>query len=69
VGFGAGLLVIWFMGRWLNGRPQKILVDPESGERVILIGEHSLYWIPMQYWALIGLGGLAVYWLSMILSG
>ncbi|MDR1462761.1 MAG: hypothetical protein LBI68_06460 [Azoarcus sp.] len=65
-GFGAGLLAVWFLGRWLNDRPQRILLDPKSGERVVLIGEHSLYWIPMQYWALIGLGGLVMYWLSLI---
>jgi hypothetical protein len=68
-GFGAGLVIVWFLGRWLNGRPLKILVDPESGERVVLKGRHSLFWIPMQYWAFIGLGVLALDWLGVIGAG
>jgi hypothetical protein len=66
LGAGAGLLVVWFLGRWLNGRPQKILIDPESGERGVLKGGNSLFWIPMQYWALIGLGTMVLGWLGVI---
>jgi hypothetical protein len=59
-GFGAGLAIVWFLGRWLNNKPEKILIDPETGEQVVLRGGHSLFWIPMQYWAFIGLAVMAV---------
>ncbi|MDR1648415.1 MAG: hypothetical protein LBR88_10380 [Zoogloeaceae bacterium] len=56
---GAGIL--WFGGRWLNNRPGKRLLDPESGETVEIKGCHTLFWIPMQYWAFIWpLGALAI---------
>jgi hypothetical protein len=45
----------WFMGRKVNTKTEKVLIDPETNEPVTLRtgGGHSLFFIPMQYWAFI----------------
>lgn len=45
---------IWYLGNYLNSRPGRVLVDPETGEKVELRSTHTFFWIPMQYWAFIG---------------
>jgi hypothetical protein len=54
----------WFMGRKVNTKTEKVLIDPETNEPVMLRtgGGHSLFFIPMQYWAFIFLviGVLAI---------
>lgn len=52
----------WWLGTRLNGRPGRELVDPRTGERVILRPRHTLFWIPMQYYSvpMVLLGALAV---------
>jgi hypothetical protein len=62
-GFCVSLPIVWFLGRWLNNKPEKILIDPGSGEQVVLRGGHSLFWIPLQYWAFVGLAMMVVAWL------
>ena len=47
----AGAAAVWWVGRWLNGRPGRELVDPRTGERVLLRPSHRLFFIPMQWWA------------------
>ncbi|MGU3358896.1 hypothetical protein ACLBWX_01040 [Methylobacterium sp. M6A4_1b] len=45
----------------MNGRPGRELIDPRTGERVVLRAWHTLFWIPMQYYSvlLLLLGALA----------
>ncbi|HEY0203130.1 MAG TPA: hypothetical protein VGC15_03140 [Acetobacteraceae bacterium] len=51
----AGLLAAaaanWWVGRWLNGRPGRVLLDPATGQQVVLRRRHSLFFIPAQWWA------------------
>lgn len=51
----AGLLVsaviVWFVGNYLNRRGDRILVDPKTGEQVVLDARHTFFFIPMQYFA------------------
>ncbi len=51
---------IWKVGRKLNGRKPKLLIDPETNEEVLLKREHTLMFIKLEYWsfffAVIGLG-------------
>jgi hypothetical protein len=44
--------VVWWLGRKLNSAPNRELVDPKTGQRVLLRNDHSLFWIPMQWWAI-----------------
>jgi len=43
---------IWVLGRTLNGRPGRVLVDPNTGERVELRKRHDLFWIPFEWWSI-----------------
>lgn len=43
-------LFSWYMGKKWNSAETKTLIDKETGQEVILKPNHSLFWIPMQYW-------------------
>ena len=51
---------IWKVGKMLNGKKPKVLIDPDTGEEVLLKTNHSLMFINLEYWsfffAIIGLG-------------
>jgi hypothetical protein len=47
----AGAATVWVVGERLNGAPGRLLVDPATGEKVMLRSTHSLFWIPLQWWA------------------
>lgn len=53
----------WSLGKRLNQGPGRELIDPRTGERVILRGRHTLFWIPMQYYSVLMLilGALAAF--------
>lgn len=42
-------------GLIVNKKPGRILLDPETMEKVEIKTVHSFFWIPMQYWGLIAL--------------
>jgi hypothetical protein len=53
--------IVWPLGRLLNRKQtERELVDPATGQRVLLQsgGGHSLFFVPVQYWApiLVALG-------------
>lgn len=52
----------WLLGTRLNNGPARELVDPRTGQRIILRRRHTLFWIPMQYYSalMLVLGALAV---------
>ena len=56
---GAGL--VFWLSVVLN-KPGRTLVDPKTGQTVVLRRKHTLFWIPMQYLAAI----LAVVALGML---
>lgn len=41
---------IWFSGKALEG-PGRLVIDKETGEEMILRRRHTLFFIPMKYWA------------------
>jgi hypothetical protein len=47
-----GAVVLWFLGRYLNSKADKKYIVPETGEEVVLVKRHTLFFIPMQYWAI-----------------
>jgi hypothetical protein len=49
----AGAATVWVVGERLNSRPGRLLVDPATGEKVVLRSTHSLFWIPLQWWAIV----------------
>lgn len=63
--FWVAAAIVWPLGRALNRRKQKELFDPKTGIGGIKISEgrtivrHSLFFIPMEYWAYVfGLLGI-----------
>lgn len=44
-------VVIWVLGRELNKRPVRELVDPKTQQKVILKEKHTMFWMPLQYFA------------------
>lgn len=42
---------IWLIGYKLNNRKGRLLIDPDTNQEVNLVKRHTLFWIPMQYYA------------------
>jgi len=51
--FLLGSIPTTLVGQMLNNKPARVLIDPETNEKVELKREHSLFGIPMQYWGVI----------------
>lgn len=45
--------ILWFLGKRWNEVPGRVLVDPTTGQQVILRRQHSMFFIKMQYWGII----------------
>jgi hypothetical protein len=55
VGIGLGGLLCWVVGRSLNSGAGRRLVDPETGEEVVLEApRHDFIFVKVEYWGLIG---------------
>jgi len=48
-----GAIPTTLVGIMLNNKAARVLIDSETGEKVELKPENSLFLIPMQYWGLI----------------
>jgi hypothetical protein len=55
----AAALVVWWFGKRLENRPGKELIDPQTQQKVVLKEKHTLFWIPLHYFAIV-LAGLAI---------
>lgn len=43
----------WFLGRYFNNRPGRELLDPKTGETVVLRHRHDLFFVKMEYWSVL----------------
>ena len=55
---------VWTLGRYLNAKPGRILIDPSTNEQVVLVQKHTIFWMKLEYFAL-PLMALGAYWLSL----
>jgi hypothetical protein len=50
----------WFVGRRMNRDATRILLDPATGEQVVVRRDHSLFFVPVEWWgpilAVLGIG-------------
>lgn len=46
-------VVIWFLGKHLNGKKQRVVIDKETGQEITLPVEHTFFFVRMEYWAYI----------------
>lgn len=53
IAWSVGAAIVWVAGTRLEKQPGKLLVDPATGNNVELKEKHTLFWIPMKYWAVI----------------
>ncbi len=61
LGFLAAAAAVWVLGQRLNGAPGRELLDPRTGETVVLRPSHGLFFVPVQWWAIpLVLAGLFV---------
>lgn len=72
-GLGLGLVLAaalnWFAGTHFNNPARaRELIDSKTGQRVILRRNHTLFWIPMQWWSL-AFAAIALTVLAMQASG
>jgi hypothetical protein len=70
---GLGLLlsapVVWLAGRRLNGQVDRVLVDPSSGQQVVLRRQHTFFFVKVEYWAMaLAVGGVVALVKGMIAS-
>jgi len=57
-------VLVFVSGYKLNSNEGRILLDPETNEKVLLKTTHSMFWIPMQYWSVIIIGLSVMLYLS-----
>ncbi len=43
----------WIYGVKWNSENERIVVDEKTGQRIKIRNNHTLFWIPMQYWGII----------------
>ena len=53
-------VLCWFLGRFLRARGSRTLIDPSTDQSVVQRQNHSLFFIPMEFWGPI-LGAIALY--------
>ncbi len=44
---------IWLLGRYFYKRPAQIMTDPKSQQNVMVKPAHNLFWVELDYWAII----------------
>jgi len=53
VALGTTGLSCWFLGRYLNSRPPRIVINKRTGEEVEEKPNHHLMFIKLEYWGVI----------------
>ena len=43
----------WFLGRYLNSRPEQVRIDEKTGLEVRYRQSHDLMFVKMEYWGLV----------------
>jgi phosphotransferase system glucose/maltose/N-acetylglucosamine-specific IIC component len=46
-------VVCWFLGRHFQASGSQTLIDPKTGNPVVLHRRHSFFFIPMHWWAVL----------------
>lgn len=58
---GAGAVLFWVVGKWLNSGASKRLLDLETGEEFIMPApRHDFFYVKIEHWGLIGAIGCVV---------
>lgn len=49
----AAAVANWAAAQLLERRGGRVLIDPQTGETVVIGGRHTLFFVPMRYWSVI----------------
>jgi hypothetical protein len=74
LGGGIGLLIssvaLWYLGRNMNNPiNDRVLIDPKTGQQVVVAERHSLMFIPVEWWSIIVALGAFVLIVNTLLNG
>ena len=62
--------VIWVVGNKLNSEEKnRIFIDKQTGQEILVKPEHSLFFLKMQYWAFIVSGFGLIMLIDVIIHG
>jgi hypothetical protein len=67
VGLLVGAVVVWFLGRRLNRGAS--VAELHAGHPGPPANRHRLFWVPMQYWALVQIVGAIVGIVVVVVAG
>jgi hypothetical protein len=60
----------WYFGKQWNKKNERIVVDEKTGQRLKIKNNHTLFWIPMQYWGIIfSVFGIIILFQNSLLFG
>jgi hypothetical protein len=46
-------VVTWFVGKKLNARGARTVIDKATGRELTIDGSHTFFFVPMHYWAVV----------------
>jgi len=55
---------VWLLGRYFYKRPAEMMTDPKTKQNILVKPEHDLFWVELDYWAII----FAIFGIGMVLS-
>jgi len=53
VGFFIAGCIVLLIGKYLNKKEGKVLIEKDTGKEIVLKAEHSLFFINVEYWSYI----------------
>jgi hypothetical protein len=60
----------WYFGTKWNKKNERVVIDEKTGQRLKIKNNHTLFWIPMQYWGIIFLAfGIIILFQNSIIFG
>lgn len=63
-------IAIWYLGRRLNRGAVRELIDPQTGQTVLLRNSHTFFFIPVEWWGpIIAVGGLLAALVLLLVPG
>lgn len=46
-------IISGLLGKWLNTRNADVFIEIDTGKEIVVKNNHSLFFIPMEYWGMI----------------
>lgn len=62
-----GAIAIYYFDKYLSEKPNKVVIDKETGVEIIIKKSHTLFFIPLKYWVYIWLV-IGVYFFMMMID-